>query len=154
MPAWPRSKGWPHIDLAKRLGKTLVIHDRDAHDDVLDMLDAEGLPERTVLHCFSGDAEFAKKCLDRGAFLSFAGTVTFKNAQNIRDALVVAPLDRILVETDAPFLAPTPHRGRPNASYLIPTTVRAMAEVRSVEVERLCWAIGDNTDTAFGGSWS
>ena len=88
------------------------------------------MPERTVLHCFSGDADFARACLDRGAYLSFAGTVTFKNAANLRDALAVAPLDRILVETDAPFLTPMPYRGRPNASYLVPHTVRAMAEVR------------------------
>jgi TatD DNase family protein len=105
------------------------------------------------LHCFSGDADFAKRCLDRGAFLSFAGTVTFKNAQSLRDALVVAPQDRILVETDAPFLAPMPHRGRPNASYLVPTTVRAMAELRGEDLEELCRAIDANTDAAFGGPW-
>jgi TatD DNase family protein len=142
-----------HIELAKRLDKTLVIHDRDAHEDVLAMLDEHGIPDRTVLHCFSGDAEFAKRCLDRGAFLSFAGTVTFKNAQNLRDALVVAPQDRILVETDAPFLAPMPHRGRPNASYLVPTTVRAMADLRGEDLEQLCRAIDANTDRAFGGPW-
>jgi TatD DNase family protein len=142
-----------HIELAKRLDKTLVIHDRDAHDDVLAMLDEHGMPTRTVLHCFSGDAEFAKLCLDRGAFLSFAGTVTFKNAQPLRAALLIAPLDRILVETDAPFLAPMPHRGRPNASYLVPTTVRAMAEVRGEDLEQLCVAINSNTNRAFGGSW-
>ncbi len=142
-----------HIELAKALDKTLVIHDRDAHDDVLATLDEHGMPERTVLHCFSGGVSFAKACLDRGAYLSFAGTVTFKNAQHLRDALVVAPLDRILVETDAPFLAPTPHRGRPNASYLVPTTVRAMAEVRRNDLARLCGAIRANTDAAFGGAW-
>jgi TatD DNase family protein len=142
-----------HIELARRHGKTLVIHDRDAHDDVLAMLDEHGMPERTVLHCFSGDAQFARRCLDRGAYLSFAGTVTFKNAQHLRDALSVAPLDRILVETDAPFLAPMPFRGRPNASYLIPMTVRAMADVRGDDLETLCGAIADNTDAAFGGSW-
>jgi TatD DNase family protein len=142
-----------HIELAKRLDKTLVIHDRDAHDDVLAMLDEHGMPARTVLHCFSGDADFAKRCLDRGAYLSFAGTVTFKNAQHLRAALLIAPRDRILVETDAPFLAPMPHRGRPNASYLIPTTVRAMAEVRGENLELLCIAINTNTNRAFGGSW-
>ena len=142
-----------HIALAHRLDKTLVIHDRDAHADVLAMLDNHGTPRRTVLHCFSGDVTFAKECLDRGAFLSFAGTVTFKNAQNLRDALAVAPLDRILVETDAPFLTPTPHRGRPNASYLIPTTVRTMAEVRGDDLAVLCGAIEANTDAAFGGTW-
>jgi TatD DNase family protein len=142
-----------HIDLAKRLDKALVIHDRDAHDDVLAMLDAHGLPDRTVLHCFSGDVDFARACLDRGAYLSFAGTVTFKNAANLRRALAVAPLDRILVETDAPFLTPTPLRGRPNASYLVPHTVRAMAEVRQVPLDELCRAIDANTDAAFGGHW-
>jgi TatD DNase family protein len=142
-----------HIRLAIQLDLTLVIHDRDAHDDVLAMLDEHGMPDRTVLHCFSGDADFARQCLDRGAYLSFAGTVTFKNAQNIRRALAVAPLDRILVETDAPFLAPTPYRGRPNASYLIPTIVRAMAQEKNVDLEVLCAAIDANTDAAFGGSW-
>jgi TatD DNase family protein len=142
-----------HIAMARRLDKTLVIHDRDAHDDVLAMLDRHGMPERTVLHCFSGDVDFAKSCLDRGAYLSFAGTVTFKNAANLRRSLAVAPLDRILVETDAPFLTPMPLRGRPNASYLVPHTVRAMAEVRQVPLEQLCAAIDANTDAAFGGSW-
>ncbi|MGZ4464527.1 MAG: TatD family hydrolase [Nocardioides sp.] len=142
-----------HVDIAKRLDKTLVIHDRDAHDDVLRVIDEEGAPERWVMHCFSGDAPFARACLDRGAHLSFAGTVTFKNAQPLRDALVVAPQDRILVETDAPYLTPTPYRGRPNASYLVPVTVRAMAEVRGEDLEALCAAIDANTEAAFGGAW-
>ncbi|HET6625675.1 MAG TPA: TatD family hydrolase [Nocardioidaceae bacterium] len=142
-----------HIDLAKRLGKTLVIHDRDAHDDVLRILDEEGLPDRVVMHCFSGDAGLARRCLDRGAWLSFAGTVTFKNAQPLRDALAVTPLDRVLVETDAPYLTPSPYRGRPNASYLVPVTLRAMAETRQVGLEELCRAVEANTDQAFGGTW-
>ncbi|HEY7042501.1 MAG TPA: TatD family hydrolase [Nocardioidaceae bacterium] len=142
-----------HIEMAKRLDKALVIHDRDAHDDVLALLDRHGLPERTVMHCFSGDADFARACLDRGAYLSFAGTVTFKNAANLRRALAVAPLDRILVETDAPYLAPMPYRGRPNASYLVPHTMRCMAEVRQVPLEDLCAAVDANTDAAFGGPW-
>ncbi|MEI5676531.1 MULTISPECIES: TatD family hydrolase [unclassified Nocardioides] len=142
-----------HIDLAKRVDKTLVIHDRDAHDEVLRVLDEEGAPERWVMHCFSGDAAFARACLDRGAHLSFAGTVTFKNVQPLRDALVVAPLDRILVETDAPYLTPSPHRGRSNASYLVPLTVRAMAEVRGDDLEGLCAALDGNTERAFGGAW-
>ena len=142
-----------HIDLAKRLDKTLVIHDRDAHDAVLDVLDAEGVPDRVVMHCFSGDADFARACLDRGAWLSFAGTVTFKNAEPLRDALRLAPADRILVETDAPYLTPTPYRGRPNASYLVPLTVRAMAATRGDDLETLCRALDANTEAAFGGSW-
>ncbi|HET9859289.1 MAG TPA: TatD family hydrolase [Nocardioidaceae bacterium] len=142
-----------HIDLAKRLGKTLVIHDRDAHDDVLRLLDEEGVPERVVMHCFSGDARFARACLDRGAWLSFSGTVTFKNAEPLRDALSITPLDRVLVETDAPYLTPTPFRGRPNASYLVPHIVRAMAEHLEVDVAELCRAVDENTDQAFGGRW-
>ncbi len=142
-----------HIAMARRHDKTLVIHDRDAHDDVLAMLDEHGVPDRTVLHCFSGDADFARRCLERGAYLSFAGTVTFKNAQRVRDALQFAPLDKILVETDAPFLTPTPYRGRPNASYLVPLTVRAMAEVRGDDLQKLCAAIAANTEAAFGGTW-
>ncbi|MCW2798392.1 TatD family hydrolase [Nocardioides sp.] len=142
-----------HIDLAKRLDKTLVIHDRDAHEEVLAVLDEEGVPDRWVMHCFSGDADFARRCLDRGGHLSFAGTVTFKNAQPLRDALVVAPQDRILVETDAPFLTPVPYRGRPNASYLIPLTMRLMAEVRGDDLESLCAAVDANTEAAFGGRW-
>ena len=142
-----------HVDIAKRLDKTLVIHDRDAHDDVLRVLDEEGAPDRWVMHCFSGDAAFARRCLDRGAHLSFAGTVTFKNAAPLREALALTPLDRVLVETDAPFLTPTPYRGRPNASYLVPVTVRAMAEVLGADLETLCRAVDANTEAAFGGAW-
>jgi TatD DNase family protein len=142
-----------HIDLAKRLDKTLVIHDRDAHEEVLRIIDEEGAPERWVMHCFSGDADFARRCLDRGAYVSFAGTVTFKNAQPLRNALVVVPRDRILAETDAPYLAPHPYRGRTNASYLMPLTVQVMAEVRGDDLGELCVAIDGNTDRAFGGSW-
>ncbi|WP_395695931.1 TatD family hydrolase [Nocardioides sp.] len=142
-----------HIDLAKRLDRTLVIHDRDAHDAVLAVLDEEGAPERWVMHCFSGDAEFGRRCLDRGAHLSFAGTVTFKNAAPLREALALTPRDRVLVETDAPYLTPVPHRGRTNASYLVPLTVRAMAEVRGDDLGELCAAIDANTDVAFGGRW-
>jgi len=142
-----------HVDLAKRLGRTLVIHDRDAHDDVLRVLDEEGVPERFVMHCFSGDAAFARACLDRGAWLSFAGTVTFKNAEPLREALRVVPQDRVLVETDAPYLTPTPHRGRPNASYLVPLTMRSMAETRGEDLAELCAAVDANTEAAFGGAW-
>ena len=142
-----------HIELAKRLDKTLVIHDRDAHDDVLGILDEQGLPDRVVMHCFSGDADFARRCLDRGVWLSFSGTVTFKNAAPLREALAIAPLDKILVETDAPYLTPMPYRGRPNASYLVPLTVRAMAAARQVDVDKLCGALATNTDRAYGGGW-
>ena len=142
-----------HIDIAKRLDKTLVIHDRDAHDEVLAVIDEEGAPDRWVMHCFSGDADVARRCLDRGAHLSFAGTVTFKNAQPLRDALAVTPQDRVLVETDAPYLTPMPHRGQTNFSYLIPLTMRVMAQVRGEDLEELCRAVDANTDAAFGGSW-
>jgi TatD DNase family protein len=142
-----------HIDLAKRLDKALVIHDRNAHDEVLAVLDEEGAPDRWVMHCFSGDATFARACLERGAYLSFAGTVTFKNAQPLRDALAITPRDRVLVETDAPFLTPTPYRGRPNASYLVPLTMRLMAEVRGDDLGELCAAVDTNTDDVFGGVW-
>ncbi|MFT4010409.1 MAG: TatD family hydrolase [Nocardioidaceae bacterium] len=142
-----------HIELAKALGKTLVIHDRDAHADVVRLVDEQGTPERVVMHCFSGDAAFARDCLDRGYYLSFSGTVTFKNANGLREALAIAPLDRILVETDAPFLTPVPWRGQTNASYLVPLTVRAMAEVRGDDLEELCVALEANTFAAFGGAW-
>ena len=142
-----------HIRMAKRHDRTLVIHDRDAHDDVLAILDDEGTPDRTVMHCFSGDADFARACVDRGAYLSFAGTVTFKNAENLREALRITPPDRILVETDAPFLTPTPHRGSPNASFLIPLTVRFMAGIAGKTVEEMCREIDANTVSAFGGDW-
>ena len=142
-----------HIELAKRLDKTLVIHDRDAHADVIRLLDEQGVPDRVVMHCFSGDPAFARACLDRGAWLSFAGTVTFKNAAHLREALLVAPGDKILVETDAPYLTPTPYRGRPNASYLIPLTLRALAATRGDDLETLCAAVRENSDTAFGGPW-
>jgi TatD DNase family protein len=142
-----------HIELARSLDRTLVIHDRDAHEEILQVLDETPPPERWVMHCFSGDAEFARACLDRGAHLSFAGTVTFKNAEALREALRVTPLDRILVETDAPYLTPMPHRGRVNASYLVPLTMRSMASTRGVDLEELCRAVEANTDAAFGGSW-
>ena len=142
-----------HIDLAKRLDKTLVIHDREAHDEVLQVLEEEGVPDRWVMHCFSGDTDVARRCLDRGAYLSFAGTVTFKNAQPVRDALAFAPQDRVLVETDAPYLTPTPYRGRPNASYLVPLTMRVMAQTRGDDLADLCRAVEANTFAAFGGAW-
>ena len=141
-----------HIAISKRYGKALVIHDRDAHDDVLRVLDEEGAPEQVVMHCFSGDERFALACVERGFFLSFAGTVTFTNAADLRAAAAVTPLELIMVETDAPFLTPMPYRGRPNASYLIPLTVRALAEVKRVDVAELCAAIAANGEAVFG-SW-
>ncbi len=141
-----------HIDIAKQHGLALQIHDRDAHGAVIDTLLRVGAPERTVLHCFSGDAEFARICADNGWFMSFAGTVTFGNAKGIREALTIAPRDRILVETDAPFLTPTPFRGRPNASYMIPYTLRFMAEHLDVDVDELAADIARNTESVYG-SW-
>ena len=141
-----------HIDLAKRTGRALQIHDRDAHDDVLRILDEEGAPTHTVLHCFSGDVGMARAAVERGYVLSFAGTVTFKSASGLRDALAVTPLDHLLVETDAPYLAPTPHRGATNASYLVPLTVRAMAGVLTVDVPTLCTALASNSERVYG-SW-
>ena len=142
-----------HIAFAKAHQKTLVVHDRDAHDDILDVIDSEGAPARIVMHCFSGDSQFARACLDRGAYLSFAGTVTFKNNDHLRDALILAPLDRVLVETDAPYLTPMPLRGKPNASYLIPHTARFLAATLGTDLERMCQALNDNADAAFGGGW-
>jgi TatD DNase family protein len=142
-----------HIAIAKRYGRTLMIHDRDAHADVLRVLDEEGAPERVVMHCFSGDSEFALSCVKRGFLLSFAGTVTFENARALREAAAMTPLDSMLVETDAPFLTPTPYRGRPNAPYLIPLTVRGLAELTGTDLAELCTAISANGETAFG-PWS
>ncbi len=139
-----------HIDLAKRLGKALQIHDRDAHDDVLRILEEEGAPERTVLHCFSGDIEMARVCAERGYYLSFAGTVTFKNARGLRNALSVVPLEQVLVETDAPYLTPHPWRGSANAPYLVPLTVRQMAGVLGVAVPTLCEAISATSERVYG----
>jgi TatD DNase family protein len=139
-----------HVGIAKRYGKPLVIHDRDAHDDVLRVLDAEGAPDTVVLHCFSGDAAFAAECVRRGYVLSFAGTVTFASAHALREAAAVTPLDQILVETDAPYLTPMPYRGRPNASYLIPLTVRALAEAKGVDVAEVCAAISATGERVFG----
>lgn len=139
-----------HIDMAKRLGKVLQIHDRDAHADCLRVLAEEGAPERTVLHCFSGDVDMARECVRRGYHLSFAGTVTFANAAALRTALAAVPLDRVLVETDAPFLTPAPYRGRPNASYLVPLTMRTIAEVQQVDLETACRAVAATAEELYG----
>jgi TatD DNase family protein len=139
-----------HIDIAKRLDLTLQIHDRDAHSDVVQVLKEEGAPERVVFHCFSGDEELAATCNREGWWMSFAGTLTFKNAANLRAALALADPELILVETDAPFLTPHPHRGRPNASYMVPYTVRAMAELTNRDLASLCAGISQNTVRAYG----
>lgn len=139
-----------HIDIAKENGLALQIHDRDAHGAVIDTLLRVGAPDKTVLHCFSGDAEFARICDDNGWYLSFAGTVTFGNAKGIREALSIASRDRILIETDAPFLTPTPFRGRPNASFMIPYTLRFMAEQLGIDEGELAADIARNTETVYG----
>jgi TatD DNase family protein len=139
-----------HIDLAKRTNKALVIHDRDSHDDVLSVLLEVGAPEKTVFHCFSGDVEMAKKCIDRGYILSFAGTLTFKNAPALRDAVKLVPHDQLLVETDSPFLAPTPHRGALNTPAQIANIVRAMAAERDEDVAELATALSKNAERIFG----
>ncbi len=139
-----------HIALAKELGLVMQIHDRDSHVEVIEVLDMDGAPERTVFHCFSGDAAMARLCVDRGWYLSFAGNLTFRNADVLRAALAVTPLSRILVETDAPFLAPHPHRGKPNASYLIPLTMREIARVQDVPIAEACAVVSATTDDLYG----
>jgi TatD DNase family protein len=141
-----------HIRMAKRHGVALVVHDRDAHDEILRVVDDEGAPEHVVMHCFSGDAAFATACVERGFVLSFAGTLTFANAAYLREAAALTPVEQLLVETDSPFLTPVPFRGRPNASRLVPHTVRALAEVTGVELEELCAHLTATAERVFG-SW-
>jgi TatD DNase family protein len=139
-----------HIDLAKRTNKALVIHDRDSHDDVLSILLEVGAPEKTVFHCFSGDVAMAKICIERGYILSFAGTLTFKNAPELRDSVKLVPLDQLLVETDSPFLAPAPHRGAGNTPAQIANIVRAMATERNQDLAELATALSENAERVFG----
>lgn len=139
-----------HIAIAKRHGLALQIHDRDAHDDIVATLLRVGAPERTVFHCFSGDAVLAATLAENGWYASFAGTVTFKNATGLREALEVMPRQLVLVETDAPFLTPHPFRGRPNGPYLMPHTVRAMADYLGTDVSMLCALISSNTEQVYG----
>ena len=139
-----------HIELAKNLNKALVIHDRDSHDDVLSVLLEVGAPEKAIFHCFSGDVEMAKKCIERGYILSFAGTLTFKNAPELRDAVKLVPIDQLLVETDTPFLTPTPHRGNTNSPAQIARIVRAMALERNQDLAELATALGANAERIFG----
>jgi TatD DNase family protein len=146
--AQQRAFRW-HIGLAKRLGKPLMIHDRDAHADILRILAEEGPPATVVFHCFSGDAAMARECVDAGYVLSFAGPVTFKNAPALRAAAALVPDDQLLVETDAPFLTPHPHRGRANEPFCLPWTVRALAAVRGVTDERLASCARRNAERVF-----
>lgn len=139
-----------HIAIAKRTNKALIIHDRDAHDDILRVLKEEGAPEKVIFHCYSGDAQMAKECVRLGYFLSYSGTVTFKNAPGLREALAITPLANLLVETDAPFLSPAPYRGALNSPAQIARTIRFMAEVLDRPVEELCDATRSNALALFG----
>ncbi len=141
-----------HIEIAKANDLALQIHDRDAHDAVIETLLRVGAPERTVFHCFSGDAAMAKICAEHGWYLSYSGTVTFKNSDALREALSITPRELILIETDAPFLAPTPHRGRPNAPYLMPVTLRFMADHLDTPAAELAAQLTTNTELVYG-SW-
>ena len=141
-----------HIQIAKENNLALMIHDRDAHDQVVATLLRLGAPEKVVFHCYSGDTELAEICAKNGWYMSFAGNITIKRNQHLRDALIAAPKELILVETDAPFLAPEPFRGRPNAPYLTPITARFMAEVRGHEINQFCEQLASNTENVYG-SW-
>jgi TatD DNase family protein len=142
-----------HIAIAKAHGLTLAIHDRDGHDDILDVLDAEGWPDRVIMHCFSGGADLARRCLEHDAWLSFAGVVTFNSAAPQREALAVTPHERILVETDAPFLTPAPRRGKSNGPYLVAHTARFIAERLGIDEQDCCRMLDANTSAAYGGGW-
>lgn len=139
-----------HIEIAKENNIALMIHDREAHADVVETLKRVGSPERVVFHCYSGDVELAEICAENGWHMSFAGNITIKRNQHLRDALKIAPKELILIETDAPFLAPEPYRGRPNTSYLVPITARFMADVREVEINELCQQLASNTEAVYG----
>jgi len=139
-----------HIELAKKHNKALVIHDRDSHEDVLSILLEVGAPEKTIFHCYSGDLAMAKICVERGYILSFAGTLTFKNAPQLREAVKIVPDDQLLVETDSPFLAPTPHRGALNTPAQIANIVRAMADERDVSDAELATTLSNNAERIFG----
>jgi len=139
-----------HVALARELDLPVQIHDRDAHAEVLRVMDGDNAPRAVVMHCFSGDAAFARECLDRGWYLSFAGTVTFANAPGLRETAALVPSDRLLVETDAPFLTPVPHRGRPNSPAQAAHTVRALADARGDKLEQLCVDIQSNSEDLYG----
>ena len=142
-----------HIRIAKENNLALMIHDRDAHDEVVSTLKRVGAPEKVVFHCYSGDVDLAQICIDNGWYMSFAGNITIKRNEHLRNSLAMAPAELLLVETDAPFLTPEPFRGRPNASYLVPITVRKMAEVRNVDANDLAGRLALNTENVYG-SWS
>ena len=148
----PVQQDWfrAHIQIAKRTGKALMIHDRDAHEDVLRILAEQGPPEKVIFHCFSGDERMARQCAEAGYVMSFAGNVTFNSAQPLRDAAAAAPADLLLVETDAPFLTPVPHRGKPNAPWLAAHTLRKLAEVKSMDTAELCGQITRTAERVFG----
>ncbi|WP_182113241.1 MULTISPECIES: TatD family hydrolase [unclassified Actinotalea] len=139
-----------HVALAKELGLALQIHDRDAHDDVLHLLERDGAPERTVFHCFSGDAAMARVCAERGWYLSFAGTTTFSGSHALREALRTVPLGQLLLETDAPYLTPHPYRGRPNAPYAVAYTARAVARTLDVDLAHLCRTVWATAEQVYG----
>jgi TatD DNase family protein len=141
-----------HIDIAKQHNLALQIHDRDAHDKVVETLLRNGAPDKVVFHCYSGDLELAKICTDNGWYTSFAGNITIKRNQHLRDSLKAMPKTKILVETDAPFLTPEPLRGRPNAPYLVPITVRFMAQQLGMDANELSGQIAQNTIEVYG-SW-
>ncbi|WP_167198439.1 TatD family hydrolase [Brevibacterium pigmentatum] len=141
-----------HIEIAKRTGRALQIHDREAHADVLRILKEEGAPDVTIFHCYSGDEAMARECAAEGYYMSFAGNLTFKNADELRRAAAAAPLELLLTETDAPFLTPHPHRGKPGGPYLTAITARKLAEVRGMSEEELCAAVWNNAERALG-SW-
>ena len=139
-----------HIRIAKENNIALMIHDRDAHEEVVATLKAVGAPDKVVFHCYSGDTDLAEICIENGWYMSFAGNITIKRNQHLRDSLAMAPKELILIETDAPFLAPEPFRGRPNTSYLVPITARFMAQVRDADLNELCEQLVLNTETVYG----
>ena len=139
-----------HIDLAKATGKALMIHDRDAHEDVLAILAQRGAPEQVIFHCYSGDAALARRCAEAGYVLSFAGTLTFASAPGLRAAAAVVPPELLLVETDAPFLAPVPNRGKLNAPAQAAHTLRALAAARGVDAAAMCEIVSRNAERVFG----
>ena len=139
-----------HIALAKQVGKPLMIHDRQAHDAILDVLAAEGSPDKVIFHCFSGGPDLARTCADAGFWMSFAGPVSFRNAPDLHEAARLAPAELLLTETDAPFLTPHPHRGRRNEPFALPYTVRALAQLRKTDVAELCDRLSANATNVFG----